>query len=523
MFKTLHGKLSAALLALLCVVGLLYVSLTLRTTRSYLNEVNQTLNRALASDLAKHLIGKNLLRPDAATRDRTKAEISQSMVLNPDIEIYILDPRGVILDYSAAPGAVQTQRVSLRPIRDFLAKPGALPILGDDPRHPGRRKIFSASPIPPGGEASPNRLKGYIYIILGGDQYDAVAQVPGRSYVVRLSAWAMAGSLSLVALAGVLLFGFLTRRLRRLMNGVEKFQAEFALQPAAAREYSQAAKNRGDEISHLESAFSQMAARIRAHVASRALAEQERREAISNVSHDLRTPLAALQGYLETLLMKENQLSADEQRAYLQTAIRHSERLGKLVASLFELAQLDSRDMEPNLEEFSLAELMQDAVQQRQLVAQEKGVRLETRFSTGTPSFVRADIGLIERALENLIENALRHTPRGGLVTVGLEVQGECVAVKVADNGTGIAAEDLPHVFDRSYRAAPTIAEESAVEESPAETTSIETHAGLGLAITKRIVELHGGEIEAQSAPGEGATFTFTLPLNAASTRAAAL
>ena len=509
MFKTLHGKLSVALLALLGVIGLLYVSLTLRTTRSYLNEVNQTLNRALASDLAKHLIDKNLLRPDAATRDRTKAEISQSMVLNPDIEIYILDPSGAILDYSAAPGAVQSKRVSLRPIQNFLAKRGALPILGDDPRHPEKRKIFSASEIPPGGQAFPNRLKGYIYIILGGDQYDSVAQVPGRSYVVRLSAWAMAVSLALVALVGVLLFGFLTRRLRRLMNHVERFQSEFALQPAA-REYSQAIKKRGDEIGHLESAFSQMAGRIRAHVESRAHAEQERREAISNVSHDLRTPLAALQGYLETLLMKENQLAPDEQRAYLQTAIHHSERLGKLVASLFELAQLDARDMEPNLEEFSLAELMQDAVQQRQLAAQERGVRLETRFASGAPPFVRADIGLIERALENLIENALRHTPRGGLVTVGFEKREGHVAVQVEDDGSGIAAEDLPRIFDRSFRAAPSVDNENA------------TGAGLGLAITKRIVELHGGAIEVQSEIGRGTTFTFMLPMKAASTRSAA-
>src|SRR4028119_1336646 len=119
MLKTLHGKLSTARLALLFLVGLLHVSLTYYTTRTYMEEVSQKLNHALASDLARHLVERNLLRPDPGVRQRTKAEIKQSMVLNPDIEIYILDPHGKILEYSAAPGVVRRTSVSLEPIQRF--------------------------------------------------------------------------------------------------------------------------------------------------------------------------------------------------------------------------------------------------------------------------------------------------------------------------------------------------------------------------------------------------------------------
>lgn len=498
--RTLHGKLSVALLALLFVSGLLHISLTFYTTRGYVDEVNQNLNRALASDLAKHLIEKNLLRAEPQIRTRTKAEIKQSMVLNPDIEIYILDADGAILDYSAAPGAVRSKRVSLDPIQRFLAALGPLPILGDDPRHPGRQKIFSTARIPLAGRGEPqNRVKGYIYIILGGEKYDAVAEVPGRSYVLRLTAWSIAGSLSFVALAGVLLFGFLTRRLRELNNQMEAFQQERFADGTVA---GPLVVHRGDEIERMRGVFQMMSERILAQMAQREQLDAQRREAVTNVSHDLRTPIAALQGYLETLLMKEGQLPPDEQRKYLSIALKHAERLGKLIAALFELGKLDSREMQLALEEFSPAELVQDVTQQFQLAAQNQNVSIQVLYGADVP-FVRADIGLVERALENLIENALHHTPSGGLIEVALQAQENRVQVQVKDNGEGIGPEHLPHVFERSYRAHDR-ARESGDEDSG---------AGLGLAITRRIVELHGGQLTVQSTLGQGATFSFDLPL----------
>lgn len=213
-----------------------------------------------------------------------------------------------------------------------------------------------------------------------------------------------------------------------------------------------------------------------------------------NVSHDLRTPLSALQGYLETLMMKEGQLTPQKQRNYLQVALRHSQRLAKRVWALFDLARLDAGEVQAFPEAFSLGELVQDVVQQYQLAARQKNQRLEAVFTADLP-LVYADIALIERVLDNLLENVLRYTSEGGLITLSLAGQGDKIKVQMMDTGTGIRPEDLPRVFERFYRAA----------------SQPETQGSVGLAIAKRILELHGSAIEAKSVLGSGTVFAFHL------------
>ena len=219
-------------------------------------------------------------------------------------------------------------------------------------------------------------------------------------------------------------------------------------------------------------------------------AEASRRELLANVSHDLRTPLASMQGYLEMLLLKQGTLPPDEQRSYLEIASRHSERLGKLINELFQLTKLEAHEIQPQREPFSVAELVQDVVQKFQLAADKRGLRLDSRLA-GQQVQIDADIALIETVLENLIENALRHTPRGGEVRVEVEPQGARVAVRVVDTGRGIASEDLPNLFERYYHV-------DRGEMGDAAGT------GLGLAIVRHIVELHGGAIRVESELGQG-------------------
>ncbi len=495
MFRTLHGKLSAVLLGLLVLTALLYVPLTLYTSERYRQEANQKLNRTLAAHLVSHLVGKNLLRSEARVRQRTQAEIKQSMVLNPEIEIYILDPGGIILAYSAAPGKVKRARVSLGPIRRFLNARDPFPIGGDDPRDPTRQKIFSAAAIPEDARVK-DRLKGYVYIILGGEEAQGVTETLRRSYILRLGLAMTAGTLLFALIAGFYLFATLTRRLRQLASAVERFQP-VSDKPVTSSGGKTLAPSQ-DEIARLGAVFAHLSERVEAQVRALQQADTHRREMVSNVSHDLRTPLAALQGYLETLSMKEGQLAPEEQRNYLAIATRHSKRLGKLVSELFELAKLEAREVPLHIEPFSLGELVQDVAQKFQLAAQNNGLRLETDFAPDLP-FVYADIAMIERVLENLIENALRYTPTGGQITVRLRPQTAAVVVAVQDTGRGIREEDLPHIFERYYR----------VEDQP-DTPGC---AGLGLAITKRILELHHSNITVESVPGGGTTFTFALPI----------
>jgi signal transduction histidine kinase len=196
--------------------------------------------------------------------------------------------------------------------------------------------------------------------------------------------------------------------------------------------------------------------------------------------------------------LKEDRLSVDERRQFLEIAGNQAERLGSLVDELFELARLESAEVTPDLEPFPLAELVQDVVQEFQLSASERGVELAAELPGGLPP-VAADIGLIQRVLQNLVENALKHTEQGGSVTVVLERQRASVVVRVEDTGCGIPQEDLVRVFDRFYQGAPA-------------TRGDRPRRGLGLAIVKRILELHGSAIEAASTVGRGTVFSFSLP-----------
>jgi signal transduction histidine kinase len=225
-----------------------------------------------------------------------------------------------------------------------------------------------------------------------------------------------------------------------------------------------------------------------------------RRDMIANVSHDLRSPLAALHGYLETLLIKEQRLTRETRRNYLEIALRQSERLGTLVSELFELAKLDVKDVEINPEPLQLSELAHDVLQKFKLAAEKKRVTLELEARPDLP-YVRGDIGLIERVLDNLIENALEHTEAGGEIRITMVRGDKKVAVQVADTGTGMPPEEIPHIFERSYR----------VDKSRASRSG---GAGLGLAIAKRILELHGSEIKVESQLNIGTRFSFALPVS---------
>jgi signal transduction histidine kinase len=253
-----------------------------------------------------------------------------------------------------------------------------------------------------------------------------------------------------------------------------------------------------DEIDRLTVTFKQLVDRVQSQVAKLKAADSLRRELVTNVSHDLRTPLATLRGYIETLFLKDKSLSADDRKHHLKIAIQHCERLSNLVNELFELAKLDSSEIQVRYEPFNISELAHDVVQKFDLAAKEKQLSIQIDLDPGLP-FVNADIAMIERVIENLLENAVRHTPAGGSIRLTFSPQNTDIAVGVSDTGCGIPGEDLPFIFDRFYRR----------EKLPAGNLG---YSGLGLAIARRILELHNKSIRVESTPGSGTTFTFLLP-----------
>jgi len=487
MFRTLYAKLSLVLILLLLVVGTIYAFLSLSSVRYYQQEVEQKLNL----DLAKNLVmDRNLVESGRINQSALKETFSAYMTINPSIEIYLLDLDGKILSYSADPGKVKRNSVSLAPINAFLSGE-RLPLLGDDPRSHEQSKVFSVTPVP-----SAEAPEGYLYVVLRGELYDDIEHFISESIIWRQSGWALAGSLLIGLLAGLVLFYKLTRRLNRLSENLRDFRgSDFSEFNAISRPRQQ-----GDEIDQLAAACEEMASRIVDQLSDLKQQDSMRRELVANVSHDLRTPIAILHGYLETLQLKSDSLSREEQKRCLQQALQSSVRLTHLISELFELTRLEAQETTPHCESFNLAELAQDVVQKFQLQAAEKQITLAVEDVEGIP-FVYADIGLIARVLENLVGNAMKFTADGG-ITLSFEPHDDALLCRVSDTGPGIPAEHLPHIFERFYQGG---GDNSRLRPG-----------GLGLAISHKIIELHGSRLDVESVEGRGTTFIFALPVEKA-------
>lgn len=289
--------------------------------------------------------------------------------------------------------------------------------------------------------------------------------------------------------------------LRRLIDAIDGFERAGASVPMHLDGQLQ-----DGEWAALAQRVQRLAHRVSEQVEALDHATRQRRDLLANVSHDLRTPLAAMQGYLELLLLRHADLEPKERHNYLEIAARQSERLTRLVSDLFQLAELDGDDARPEREDFALGELIQDVIQKHASDAARR--KIDTRLlATGTAALVHADIALVERLLTGLMENAVRHTSAGGSVTLHAAYEPTHAPgraeVTVRDTGEGIASADLAGLFER-YQSTERIAG-----------ASITPHGGLGLAIARRIVQLHGGDLRISSRPGVGTEVKFDLPLAA--------
>ena len=481
MLRPLHLRLALVLIGLLTLAGSAFFVSTLVTTRQLQREIDAALHKDLAWNIAASEHGRSMLEEDAIRDAELDSLFHWLMVINPRTELYLLDTDGNIVAFHAPPGSVKLERVSITPIEEALFGDGRTRVLGDDPRRPERQTIFSVAPLPLRG--APRR---FLYIVLDSERAEGVAAMIRSSYALRLGLAAALVVLTVAAVIGAFAFHRLTKPLRRLAQEMRRFRLRGG-KPVDERS--------GDEVHDLESSFAHLRNRIEQQIAERERLEGHRRELIANISHDLRTPLASLQGYLETLSLKGKALDERQRGTYLETALRQAERLGRRVRELFELTRLETAAALVEREPFSIAELVQDNVQRFALQAKQAGIALESPLDPELP-WVVGDLGLIERVLENLLDNALRHTDSGGRVAVVLAAQGRSVMVAVRDTGSGIEADRLPKIFERYYHA---------------RDAGNSAGTGLGLAISQRIVALHGSELEVSSTPGTGTEFRFSL------------
>ena len=305
--------------------------------------------------------------------------------------------------------------------------------------------------------------------------------------------------LTMLTFAAALSVGFgllyampLSSRIGRVRAGTERI--------AGGQLGSEVSVEGHDEVAGLAEDFNRMARALERAAEREREMEQARRDLVAAVSHDLRTPLASTRAMIEALA---DAVAADPQteRRYLSSASRELGHLSRLVDDLFELARIDAGLLELTLEAASLHDLISDTISNFQPQAEQKGVRLEGEI-LGDVDPVLANPPRLQRVLHNLVSNALRHTPPDGSVTLRATREGEEARVEVSDTGEGIAAEDLPRVFERSFRGEQS---RTRMEKDDA------PGAGLGLAIARGLVEAHGGTMDVESDLGRGSRFYFTL------------
>jgi signal transduction histidine kinase len=485
---SLTQRLGAMVALLLLVCGAAAIALQMRASEMQAQEAIQRLSLNLARQIADN--NKTLLAPNGLNDVAVRDLFDKLMEVNPSVEVYLLAPDGRIVAHAAPPGRLRRERVDLLPLR-ALRDGAPLPVWGDDPRSDATRKVFSAAPLVTDG-----RDRGWVYVVLIGEAHEGLSRDLAGGGVLRTTLWSMALVVALGLLAGLLALRWITRPLHELTAEVRRFEAgDGAAEPAALPPAAEGEAR--DEIAQLRHAFAQMTQRIAEQWRALSEQDQQRREMVANISHDLRTPLTSLHGYLETLRLKDETLPAPERRRYLDIAIGQSRKVGVLAQSLFELARLEHGGIKPAKEAFSLGELVQDVFQKFELAAEARRQRLVADIAPALP-VVEADLGMIERVLTNLLDNAIRHTPEGGEIRVCLRSIGAGVEVQVSDSGPGV-----PEALQQSLFTRP--AERSRWRYGP------EVAGGLGLLIVRRILQLHGSDIRLDAQPGAGAVFRFLL------------
>lgn len=484
--RTLFGRLLLVFLAYGAIMSVALIAVMQGTHQLYHREADQIVNRQLAQTYfdANFLMGEEPLTGD--TLHRGLARLASA---NPDVDIYLIDARGAIVAASVPEANWRRRAISLEPLQRML-KRGDLPILGDDPRDVARREIFSAARV--------SILKcpaRYLYIVLRQNERSVGATRLRAEYALGEGGGVLLLASFLAVTLSIVVVRQLTRRLSRLDQAMTQFESRHMIAVADGS----SPEPDGDEIGRLTAVFQRLAARVEEQVKALQSTDNMRREVLANVSHDLRTPLSTLRTHLEALSLQGSELSAADRREYEAVAMRQTIRLSRLVEQLIEAAKLDAAQIAIHAESFALQDLVQDVVQKFDLSAKERGIKISLDVPL-EPPWVYADIGLMERVLDNLLENALRYSPLGGRVDLALTVEGDRVRLAVTDTGPGLTPEQATRVFDRFYRLDPSRSTDTG-------------HAGLGLAIVKSILELHGTTIEVDSRPGQGARFHFSLPV----------
>jgi signal transduction histidine kinase len=331
--------------------------------------------------------------------------------------------------------------------------------------------------------------KGSIFIFLDGSPFQKYLHHFSKSVVVTFI-------LILVATNGVLTY-FVSRSiirplraLKRAAEEIKEGNLDFEIVPHS-----------DDEIGELSTAFEEMRRKLKKSVEVQLQYEENRKELISNISHDLKTPVTAIKGYVEGIMDGVSN-SPDKLDRYIRTIYNKAADMDRLIDELFLFSKLDLGKVPFQFETVDLGQYVLDCAQELRFDMEKKGVQFALTELPESPLLVTADRDKLRRVLLNIIENAIKYSDGGNCrITLTVRELDGFAVIQIKDNGQGISEESLPHIFDRFYRADPS-------------RNTATGGSGLGLAIAKQIMEEHGGRISASSIIGRGTTVYMALPLS---------
>ena len=431
------------------------------------------------------------------------------VLFEPDTQLYLLARDGTVIASTGDVPLGAGFKVALGPVMEAIG-PEPMPyVMGDDPERMDATAVVAARPLKRALIRNDPGTAGYLYLVCHKKGLPEGRLAALRSAFDRPALVLILAVVGLSTLLAAWVTAAVTRPLARLttlvskvtQDGLEKAVAE----PAGLPELI--ATNSRDEFGQLGKGISAMLGTLRTQWRTLRQLDHFRREGVSNLSHDLRSPLTATAACLETL---ENRWAGDDARAadrqLVEVARRNTHNAARLVQSLGDLAQLDEPEFKLRREVMDVAELLDDVALRFTERAARQGVRIVGGADAVAPAprsapLAAVDVELFERAIANLVDNALKFCPAGATITLGAVATGDEVQVTVSDTGPGIPAADLPHLFDRFYQSRQSVAPATG-----------EGGKGLGLAIVKRIVELHAGRVDVTSLAGAGTRVLLMLP-----------
>lgn len=453
---------------------------------NFTDKTEQIVHWEVAEEYVREL--SPFLSPTINSEELEK-RIYQYALLVPDQEVYILNREGVVL-FPRSTNEFDTHlELSVKPIEEFLSQRTlpSNPIYNISPGYtPFDRMIFSAARISLGSG------EGYLLVVLDSRKRGATRNMVGDLTAFSAVVVFSIIGLILALLLGIAVFFLLTRRFGQMTAILREYrEGDFSKRLEIVKR---------DELGEHAETINQMADQIVSSMEAIKARDVARRELISGVAHDLRTPVAVLQIALETLMAESKTISPEQLEGRIKQVLRSCESLDTLVQELFELSKLGAEDFVPNMVLVPVQDLVEGLHEQFSPAADSEGLTF-TVSQTDSDWQILVDAHLIERALVNLLRNAFKFTRQGGTVSLEVTKVSSNLRIAIKDTGIGIPKSQLSQVFDRFFQA------ENAVRVKHQGT-------GLGLAIVKRIIELHNSKIQVASEEGVGTEFSFELPLS---------